>query len=130
MVTRVSGPYEYNAICDGCGRKFKASELRKRWDGYMMCKDDWEPRHSLDFYRVKNDSHQLPFSHPESEDIDVSPSTNLFGATDPTAGTAIDYDFGTIWLNTSSGDAWFNIETPIDTGIHVWKNYRTGQRYG
>ena len=25
---------DWLAICDSCGRKFKASQLRERWDGF------------------------------------------------------------------------------------------------
>lgn len=61
----VGGSYSWNAICDVCGFKFKAHELRKRWDGFMVCDADFETRHPMDFYRVKNDHHQLPFVRPE-----------------------------------------------------------------
>ena len=46
-------PGDRNAICDGCGFKFKASQLRKRWDGYMVCEDDWEPRHPQDLVEAR-----------------------------------------------------------------------------
>jgi len=61
MPSRVTKSYEYNTICDVCGFKFKASELLQRWDGPMVCKDDWESRNILDFYRQRNDTHKLPF---------------------------------------------------------------------
>ncbi len=74
MRPSVTGKYSYNAVCDSCGFVFKASQLIKRWDGYMVCKDDWEPRNILDFYRPLNDHHQLPFTRPDGDGIDVSPS--------------------------------------------------------
>lgn len=58
--------YEYNAICDECGFKRKAKDIKKRWDGLMVCGDTcWEPRHSLDFYRPRNDVHKLPWTRPD-----------------------------------------------------------------
>jgi len=42
---------DHNALCDVCGFKFKASELKQRWDGLMCCQQDWEPRHPQDFVR-------------------------------------------------------------------------------
>lgn len=57
--------YQYNALCDVCGFKMKASMLRKRWDGFMVCDKDWEPRNILDFYRTRNDAHLLPFTRPD-----------------------------------------------------------------
>lgn len=42
-----------NAICDVCGWKYKQSQLRKRWDGAMVCNKDWEPRHPQDNIRIR-----------------------------------------------------------------------------
>jgi len=67
MTTRVSGSYEYNAICDVCGFKFKASQLKQRWDGPMVCAEDWESRNILDFYRQRNDTHKLPFVRTDNQ---------------------------------------------------------------
>lgn len=67
MVTKVSGSYVHNVICDVCGRKFKSYELEKRWDGYMVCAKDWEQRNILDFYRVRNDVHQLDWTRSDDE---------------------------------------------------------------
>lgn len=56
----------WNAICDVCGEKFKSDELRKRWDGLMVCGPDWEPRHPQDFLRaIKETSNKLPWSRPD-----------------------------------------------------------------
>lgn len=54
----------YNALCDSCGRKFKALDLQKRWDGLMVCKEDWEPRHPSDFLRVQKEKIAVPWSRP------------------------------------------------------------------
>lgn len=64
-MSRVSKSYDYNALCDSCGFKYKASELFLRWDGLNVCKWDWEQRHPLDFYRTRNDTHLLPFTGPD-----------------------------------------------------------------
>jgi hypothetical protein len=65
MVNSVTHSYEYSALCDVCKFKFKASQLRLRWDGLQVCKWDWEPRHPSDFYRGRNDSHKLPWTRPD-----------------------------------------------------------------
>ncbi len=58
--------YEYRALCDVCGFKKWNYELRRRWDGFMVCADTcWEPRHILDFYRPRNDAHTLPWTRPD-----------------------------------------------------------------
>jgi len=54
----------WNALCDSCGRKFKASDLQKRWDGLMVCKEDWEQRHFQDLLRVQKEKIAVPFSRP------------------------------------------------------------------
>lgn len=67
MTTRLSPSYVHNVICDVCGRKFKSNMLQKRWDGYMVCSEDWEPRNILDFYRVRNDVHQLDWTRSDDD---------------------------------------------------------------
>ena len=55
---------DWNAICDVCGFKFKASQLKKRWDGFMVCDKDWERRHPQDFLKAKPDSPTPPWTRP------------------------------------------------------------------
>ncbi len=43
-----------------------------RWDGLMVCKDDWEPRHPSDFYRPRNDVHKLPFTRSDASDTGLT----------------------------------------------------------
>ena len=47
--------------CDSCGKKIKASESKERWDGFRVCKEDWEPRHSLDFIRARQEKISVDF---------------------------------------------------------------------
>ena len=61
----VGGSYSYNAICDVCGFQYKSFEMKKRWDNYIVCSACFEHRHPMDFYRVRNDHHQLPFVRPD-----------------------------------------------------------------
>ena len=42
-----------NGVCDCCGFDFKQSQLRKRWDGAMVCDKDWEPRHPQDSLKAR-----------------------------------------------------------------------------
>ncbi len=56
----VSG--DWNAVCDSCGFQFKASQLKRRWDGFMVCSKDYETRHPQDFVRAFPESHPIPFS--------------------------------------------------------------------
>lgn len=58
-------PGTWNAICDVCGFKFKADQMRERWDGFMVCKDDFEYRHPMDFIRQREDKQDVPWVRRE-----------------------------------------------------------------
>ena len=59
---------DWNAICDTCGFKFKASEMRKDWRGMRVCQDDYEPKHPQLMIRVPRDDPSVPWVRPEGED--------------------------------------------------------------
>lgn len=67
-------PGDWNAICDVCGFKYKASELRLRWDGLWCCPEDWEIRHPQDFVRGVKDRQAIPWSRPAPADIFIDSS--------------------------------------------------------
>jgi len=54
----------WNALCDSCGRKFKALDLQKRWDGLMVCREDFEQRHPQDLLKVQREKIAVPWSRP------------------------------------------------------------------
>jgi hypothetical protein len=58
----------WNVHCDVCGFKFKSDKIRKRWDGLMVCQDDWEADHPQKFLRVKEDKQYVPFVREEPEE--------------------------------------------------------------
>lgn len=58
----------YNAICDECGRQFRAFQLTQRWDGLMVCQEDWETRQPQDFVRGVADKMVPPYTRPEQAD--------------------------------------------------------------
>lgn len=57
-----------NGICDACGFKYKMSQLRKRWDGLLVCSKDYEIRQPQDFVRGRVDRQAVPVSRPEGDD--------------------------------------------------------------
>ena len=65
---------EWNALCDVCGFKFKASTLKQRWDGLMCCASDWEPRHPQEMIRPIPDQNKLPWTRPDPQDMFVGPA--------------------------------------------------------
>lgn len=55
---------DWNAVCYECGRKRKASELLRHWQGYYVCADHWEPRQPQDFVRGTQDIQTPPWVQP------------------------------------------------------------------
>jgi hypothetical protein len=61
-------PGTWNALCDVCGFKFKADQLQKRWDGRMVCKEDFETRHPSDLFNPPKESgDSVPWARPEPD---------------------------------------------------------------
>lgn len=58
----VSG--EWNLICDVCSKKIKAHDAKQRWDGLVVCPDDFEHRHEQDYVRARTDKITVPFTRP------------------------------------------------------------------
>lgn len=61
-------PGVWSAICDVCGLRYKSNQLKKRWDGLMVCSDDYETRHPQDFLRVRTERIAPPWTRPEPTD--------------------------------------------------------------
>ena len=55
---------DWNATCYQCGRKFKASQLVRHWQGYYVCQQHWEPREAQDFVRGVPDAVAPPWVQP------------------------------------------------------------------
>ena len=69
-----------SAICDVCGFRYAWDDLRERWDGFMVCPEDFETRHPQDFVRAVPDSKPLPWTRPRpaddtSSEVALNPST-------------------------------------------------------
>jgi hypothetical protein len=60
---------DWNAVCSMCGRKFKASQLQKHWQGMWRCPDHWEPRHPQDFVRAVPDVQTPPWTQAQPADV-------------------------------------------------------------
>lgn len=58
---------DYNAICDSCGRKYKASTMKMRWDGLFVCQEDYEVRHPQLSLRIHADKQSVPIARPDVE---------------------------------------------------------------
>lgn len=68
MARRGRWPGTWAAICDSCGFRFPSDELRERWDGFMVCKDDYETKHPQLDIRIKPERVAPPWTRPEGTD--------------------------------------------------------------
>lgn len=59
---------DWNTVCFECGRKRKASTLKKHWQGYYVCPEHWEPRQPQDFVRSVPDVQTPPWTQPMPAD--------------------------------------------------------------
>ena len=61
-------PGEWLVYCDVCKRTYLASQVRKRWDGFIVCDDDYETRHEGDKPTPHvHDNQQPPFTRPRPQ---------------------------------------------------------------
>lgn len=56
---------DWNAACSMCGRKRKASQLVRNWQGLYRCPSHNEPRQPQDFVRNVKDVMTVPWAQPE-----------------------------------------------------------------
>lgn len=100
------GPYDQyehgtaNAICDVCGFKRKLHQLQRRWDGLLVCEEDWEPRQPLDYPPEIRPNHVLQETRPDEDNptavsVRVGPDGEFVETTptDPDAVFDIDDTF-------------------------------------
>jgi len=59
---------QYNVICDRCGFKFKSGELRKDWQGLMVCDKDFETRNQQDFIKIRPEKAIPEWTRPRPQD--------------------------------------------------------------
>ena len=63
-------PGDHWMICDECGLQYRRSQMLERWDGFLVCKKDWEPRHPQEFVRGRVD--KIAVKNPRPEQVDMS----------------------------------------------------------
>ena len=69
---------DHNITCDVCSKKIKMSEAKLRWDGFLVCKDDYEMRHPQDFVRAKQDKIYVRETRPIPTLIYTNVMYNLY----------------------------------------------------
>lgn len=116
------GPYK--CICDLCGRKRHASELKMTWDNFFVCADTcWQPRHPQDFVEGKADDQTVPIARP---DVVQTMGTTTLSATAAKNATSVTLtsvsglaDRDAIGIELDNGDChWtFSDGTPTGGGV-------------
>jgi hypothetical protein len=88
---------DWNAVCYTCGRKRKASELVRHWQGFYACPEHKDNvRHPQDFVRGIPERQSPPWTQPEPPDVFVEISEILTTDVDS-------LDTSDIWLTTDDG---------------------------
>lgn len=57
-------PGDWWLVCDECGRDFRRSDMRQRWDNAWVCQSDWEPRHPQESVRGIPERISVPVARP------------------------------------------------------------------
>lgn len=86
---------EWNYTCPVCQQVYKSGNIRRRWDGLMVCKTDWEPRHPQDMIRGIPDHTGVPEVSPDPSGGSVDTSGWAATGTSLAAGT-FDSNNGTL----------------------------------
>ena len=61
--------HQHKFICDVCGFELYSEKKRKRWDGLIVCPDDFESDHPQKYIRVEPDGQPVDDPRPEAEDV-------------------------------------------------------------
>lgn len=59
---------QWNVICDVCGKRYKIGQVRKRWDGLIVCDQDFEQDHPQKYLRVRETGQAVPIIRDEPQD--------------------------------------------------------------
>jgi len=127
---------DWNAICDRCGFKYKASQLRPEWTGLMVCSKCWEPRHPQDFLRGVPDSGSVPWTRPDiisnTNTTDVSGGSIItdniidrVGDTDKTLTVGTHHPVQE-WYVDLTANRTVTLDTTGASDYDTWTVYRTG----
>ena len=105
----------WNALCDRCGFKFKAEELRKEWTGWMVCERCYDPRHPQEFLKGHADNPQVAWTRPDSN---ANTSVTTIDGNSLTSDNYID-------LN---GDVDKTLTVGTHNGVQNWNTELTADR--
>lgn len=55
--------------CDVCGFRHKAEEIKKRWDGLLVCKEDFEQDHPQKYLRIRETGQAVPYIREDNDNF-------------------------------------------------------------
>lgn len=91
MSNFASGKWAYG-ISDRSGFRYRLKDMRKEWNGLLVGKDEWEPKHpQLDPLKVRPDAQALKNARPDQDagSIYVNVGDNIFPPPVRFAGTLV-----------------------------------------
>jgi len=115
---------DWNSMCWSCGRKRKAGDLMKYWQGFWICPEHWETRQPQDFARGVPDVQTPPWVQPmlDATFTGVTQITIVVTGSGPFIFTATEdiTEDTFITLDTEDGPIGpFPLEEPIVEGEEV-----------
>jgi len=63
-----SWPGNWKVVCDVCQMQYPSSQVKRRWDGLIVCSKDWETRHPQTLYNYKSHISTPDFIRPEPDE--------------------------------------------------------------
>ena len=104
---------DWLTICDVCGRKFKDTNLKKRWDGLMCCDEDWEIRQPQDFVRGQKDTQIAPWlrSEPSNSFIPFNFTSTLISVPQGSTSSLTTLKINSVTFNQELNAEAINVKT-------------------
>jgi hypothetical protein len=104
----------WSIICDVCGFRFLNTEVKKRWDGLIVCEKDFETKHPQLTIRTPKENVVPPFVRPPPGDVFIEVCTEE-GRTS-IAGMAV----AGCWIAGYISKATFGDFSPILYPSYTW----------
>jgi len=79
---KTTWPGNWKVACHVCGFWYPSSEIKKRWDGLLVCEKDYETRHPQTLIKVRGER-----AFPSFVSKDASPDAEVFYCTIQTASS-------------------------------------------
>jgi hypothetical protein len=65
---KTTWPGNWKVACDVCDFWYPSGEMRERWDGLIVCQDDWETRHPQTLIKIRGEKAVPSFIRKDPDD--------------------------------------------------------------